>query len=86
MKKLKKQKFPDDDGRVIAGMNVDGMPWYINKKTPDMQNSAAYQEPLSIKETIHLIFGALGAALLIGGAFGLAGFLFIVFCQFVWLR
>ena len=30
MKKRNKEKFVDD-GRVIANMNVDGMPWYSGK-------------------------------------------------------
>ena len=27
----KRRKYDDDDGRVIANMNVDGMPWYMEK-------------------------------------------------------
>lgn len=27
-KQRKKKQYDDDDGRVIAPMNVDGMPWY----------------------------------------------------------
>lgn len=86
MKKQSKKQFPDDDGRVVAGMNIDGMPWYTEKKVKSLPSYAPNEEPLSIKETFHLIFGALGAALLIASAFGLAGLLFILFCQFVWLR
>ena len=86
MKKRSKKQFPDDDGRVIAGMNVDGMPWYIENKINNTQSTSTDSEPLSIRETFQLIFGALGAALLVGGAFGLAGLLFILFCEFAWLR
>ena len=25
----RKKTYDDDDGRVIANMNVDGMPWYV---------------------------------------------------------
>lgn len=27
----KKKKYDDDDGRTIADMNVEGMPWYTPK-------------------------------------------------------
>lgn len=33
VKKRTKKVYPDDDGRVIAPMNVDGMPWF-NRYTP----------------------------------------------------
>ena len=26
----KKKQYDDDDGRVIANMNVDGMPWFLS--------------------------------------------------------
>lgn len=84
--KRNKQFSQDDDGRVIASMNVDGMPWYTKNYPSDTNSSTCQPERLSIKETVNLIFGALGATLLVGGAFGLAGLLFILFCQFVWLR
>ena len=29
MKRRKKKQYDEDDGRVIAPMNVDGMPWYV---------------------------------------------------------
>ena len=32
MKYRKKKQYDDDDGRVIAPMNVDGMPWYDNSR------------------------------------------------------
>ncbi len=36
---VKKKKRPDwDDGRTIANMNVDGMPWYDPREdTPDLE-------------------------------------------------
>ena len=34
-KEEKKKKEFEDDGRVIAPMNVDGMPWYDGRKTSD---------------------------------------------------
>ena len=26
----KRKQYDDDDGRVIANMNVDGMPWFLS--------------------------------------------------------
>lgn len=43
-------------------------------------------EPLTREERRGMIFLALKAALSIAAVFGIAGFLFILFCQFVWLR
>ena len=34
MSKRKKKEYDDDDGRVISPMNVDGMPWYTERKSP----------------------------------------------------
>ena len=31
MGKRKREEF-EDDGRTIADMNVDGMPWYLEKR------------------------------------------------------
>lgn len=34
---MKKKEYDDDDGRVVADMNIDGMPWtngrYLNRLT-----------------------------------------------------
>ena len=46
-KKKKKEKFVDD-GRVIANMNVDGMPWYSGPASGDAslrQKPAGTQAP-----------------------------------------
>ena len=83
MAKRKKQ-YADDDGRVIASMNVEGMPWYVDKrvKSPGEQDFS----DLSKEESRALVFGAMKAGLLIGGIFLLAAFVFILFCLYVWFR
>lgn len=84
----KKRTYGDDDGRVIASMNVDGMPWYqrsSSQKLP-VRNDSSHFEDLTKEETREIIKGALKASLLIAGIFIFAMFLFILFCIFVWFR
>jgi hypothetical protein len=92
----KKEKI-DDDGRVIANMNVDGMPWYAGftrGKGGDADPSVpvdpeANREELSKlgkKQTFFLILGVLGAAMAIAAVFALGYLAFILFAQFVWFK
>ena len=79
----KRKTYDDDDGRVIANMNVDGMPWYMKAERRSKKQDFS---DLDKKEMGALIKGALGASLLIGGAFILGLGLFILFCILVWFR
>ncbi len=72
-----------DDNRQIADMNVEGMPWYVDKKR-SFPNSGDEKPPLSKKEMIRLMFGATTAALLIAGVIIFVMFLFILFCIHIW--
>lgn len=86
MKKNKKQKFIDD-GRTIADMNVEGMPWYnpvSNKAGTDASKSELTS--LSGKETAAMIKGVMAAALLVAVIFIVVFLLFILFCKFIWLK
>ncbi len=75
-----KNNFEDDD-RVIANMNVEGMPWYNpNKSDVDINNN------LSKKDTIKLLFSSLRAALTIVAIFSAVLILFVLFCLKVWFR
>lgn len=78
----------DDDGRVIANMNVDGMPWYQRSQRRIEKTSVARPHSdfsdLTREETREIIRGALKASLLIAGVFILAMLLFILFCLYVW--
>lgn len=77
----KPKKYDDDDGRTIANMNVEGMPWYVKRNPPTPDSDEKIE--LSREETISLMGGVLKAALLIGLVFlGVLG-LFIVLCDFV---
>ena len=89
----RKREYDDDDGRVIADMNVDGMPWYSPKPNfpgePKAEGKAPRdQEPLKLtREEKRAIYGGalkagLVLCLILGGAYAL----FILFCQFVWFK
>lgn len=83
----KKRTHEDDDGRVIASMNVDGMPWYQRgPRQASPMNPSSNFDDLTKDETREIIKGALKASLLIAGIFILAMLLFILFCIFVWFR
>ena len=88
----------NNDDRVIANMNIEGMPWYSYDKNTTTASPShsheeeqkaspyAYEEPLDKKETRTIIGSALLAGLMIGGIFLLGAFLFILFCNFIWLK
>ena len=81
-----KKTYEDDDGRVIAKMNVDGMPWYMRDDRPSQPKSDSDLSDLSKGETWEIVKGTVKAGLLIGGVFMVAFALFIAFCVFVWFR
>lgn len=85
MKKKKKEKFIDD-GRVVAPMNVDGMPWYTEGKNPSADKNWKEMESkeMTFGEKLAMMRGVLAAALLVLSVFGIGLFLFILFCVKVW--
>ncbi len=82
-KKNKAPLPPEDDGRTVAPMNVEGMPWHtvLPQTQPGMQ-----AEPMQGKALRRYLFSAVWAGLLITMVFGAAGALFILFCTQVWFR
>lgn len=95
MKKRKKKVYDDDDGRVISPMNVDGMPWHnghpaapSEPKKDETATDTSEQDDLVLTgaERRAMATGVFAAAMLVAGIFVLAGFLFILFCNLVWLR
>lgn len=84
--KHKKNEY-EDDGRTIVNMNVDGMPWYRPKENEE-DSGDADREQISLNRTEGraALWGALKAALLIGLVFATVYFLFILFCDKVWLK
>ena len=80
---MARRRRDDDDGRVIADMNVEGMPWH-RPELPENESSEPVQ--LSPAEARAAMWGALKAALLVAAVFILGAFLFILFCEHVWLK
>lgn len=82
----KRKQYDDDDGRVIANMNVDGMPWFLSDalKNPNRSEEENALGDLTKKEQRELVRGAVKAGLLVAGIFVLAALLFILFCIHVW--
>lgn len=72
----------DDDGRTIANMNVDGMPWYMDPE----QKTQGEKVRLSKVEARAAMWGALKATLLIAAIFAGVFALFILFCDNVWFK
>ena len=87
MKKKKREPFVDD-GRVIANMNVEGMPLY--KYIPDTSAAGASKEQppieLTAQEKRAMMRGVMSAALLITFIFVAVFAAFICFCVFVWFK
>ena len=83
-RKREKRVYDDDDGHVIANMNVEGMPWYRKEQPWDETNSERRYDKV---QTRAIILGTLKAALLIAGAFIGAFLIFIlILCAVAWLR
>jgi len=97
----RKKKYDDDDGRVVASMNVDGMPtnmWsffvpgYTVRGKHKQKNFESFREEekeplvLTKKETLSIWLNAVLAGLALSAVIGVVYFLFILFCTNVWLR
>ena len=80
----RKKTYEDDDGRVVAKMNVDGMPWYMRSEQRLPENNDL--SDLTKGETWQIVKGTVKASLLIAGVFMVVFLLFILFCIYVWFR
>lgn len=84
MKRRKRPIDPDDDGRTIVDMNVEGMPWYVpRERRPEADQG---KEPLTREELRMYKWAAVKAGLLIVLIFALVFGIFIAFCDYVWFR
>lgn len=95
MSKENKKRTYEDDGRTIANMNVEGMPWYKPEAKsdiqPDEENSSGKStkdapEQLSREGQRAMTRGVMLASLLIGSIYAVVIGLFILFCVFVWFK
>jgi len=91
MRKKPSEKLSDiDDGRVIAPMNVDGMPWYLKRRAPDDTDVSTdtsnnvIPEKMTRRERMAFYFGVMSAVLLAAAVFIGGLYLFILFCIHVW--
>ena len=88
--KRKHVKYEEDDGGTIVNMNVDGMPWYRSGKSesgePQKDQYGRPQISLHSPEGRAALRGAAFAALLVVVLFVGGAFLFILFCEKVWLK
>ena len=80
----KRKKYDDDDGRVIANMNVDGMPWYV--EAAKKKEVSSQELDLTKEESKAVLWGTVKAGLLIASVFVVAALIFILFCIHVWFR
>ena len=86
----KKPELPEgDDGRTIANMNVEGMPWYtpggpVSRK--EKKQKAQAEATLTKQESRYYTWGALKAALLVTGVMCAGIVIFVLFCLHVWFR
>ncbi|MEG1923331.1 MAG: hypothetical protein RR307_02625 [Clostridia bacterium] len=85
-KRKKQVNLPEgDDGRVIAPMNVDGMPWY-NKDYEKNKEKINKQPPLTREESRLIMSSVVKGVLVICGIFTIAALIFIAFCVFIWFK
>ena len=78
---------PEDDGKTIANMNVEGMPWYnrFDADRPERDPNAE-QTPLTEAQQRMYTWAAIKAGLFVVLVFAVVFGLFIAFCDFVWFR
>jgi len=77
----RKKIYDDDDGRTIANMNVEGMPWYDRSRRQRRDDPT--KQPLERGQLHATIFGVVAAALLIALAFGAVYFAVILLMDIV---
>ena len=83
----KRREYDDDDGRQIANMNVDGMPWYVRKPSDSSGSSGSQSdEPVDLtrEERFSLYGGVLKAVLLVAAAFIGVYFLVVFLLTRIW--
>ena len=76
----------EDDGRTIANMNVDGMPWYVPGDEERHDRAGAGAEKLSESQMRTYRWAAVKAGLLVVLVFGTVFGAFLAFCDFIWFR
>ena len=83
MSRKPKRTYDDDDGRTIAPMNIEGMPWY-KPEAPERRPDGTEPEPLTKEEARIYPLAAVKAGLTIVSVFGVAIYIFLLFCDKIW--
>lgn len=83
MSRKPKRTYDDDDGRTIAPMNIEGMPWY-KPEAPERRPDGTEPEPLTKEEARIYTLAAVKAGLTIVSIFGVAIYIFLLFCDKIW--
>ena len=93
MTRNKRERGPQlpegDDGRTIANMNVEGMPWYRPERPdlpPPMPGRKNPADGLTRKQMRMYTASALKAGLLVTLVMCAGLTAFVAFCVFVWFR
>jgi len=86
LRKKNRKVHLDDDGRVIAPMNVEGMPWYNPHADKSADLRGAPKEKISFRETMRTIFRVYAAVIPIAMVFLLGFTGLILFMVFVWFK
>lgn len=85
----KRSNLPEgDDGRTIANMNVEGMPWYTPERpgVPTYTEEKQFKDGLDKKQLRMYTASALKAGLLVTLAMCAGIVLFVAFCVYIWFR
>ena len=80
---MKNTKSFEDDGRVIADMNIEGTPWYVDKKKMTQRDNV---QALSKQELRYIMRNAMVAGLAVATIFIAAFAAFILFSTEIWLK
>ncbi len=80
----KRREYEDDDGRQIADMNVEGMPWYVRKSSTSSDSKDIEPVELTREERLSLYGGVLKAVLLVAAAFIGVYFLVVLLLTKIW--
>ena len=79
----KRKVYDDDDGRTIANMNVEGMPWY-DRAQRNRTETGELKPQMDRSQRRATMFGAVLAALLIALVFGIGYFVIILLMDTFW--
>ena len=70
---------PDDDGRTIVNMNVEGMPWYVPEDEKRLRREHTGPQEQMDKEQLRMYrWAAMKAGLLVVLVFAVVFFLYIL--------